>query len=222
MWYLNAKLLNGTVLSLVTAWSAKLSHLGLNELPHCLDWSIQLPYAPASCNGPSAWAGEKNLDSYSGGSCWTASLGPGPDIAFTSLLALKHTKGNERDAVPPALITHRSGTPAKTISASAGSVELLHPMEKQPDDANKQWNEISSKGKFMVLGGGKKASVRIKKYHVLIIKLLFFYTHLKTCLNVDPKSALFELNRKTNKQMMLVEADGKRRLRSSTWTPLRS
>lgn len=158
MWYLNAKLLNGTVLSLVTAWSAKLSHLGLNELPHCLDWSIQLPYAPASCNGPSAWAGEKNLDSYSGGSCWTASLGPGPDIAFTSLLALKHTKGNERDAVPPALITHRSGTPAKTISASAGFVELLHPMEKQPEDANKQWNEISSKGKFMVLGGKKNIS----------------------------------------------------------------
>ena len=179
MWYLNAKLLNGTMLSLVTAWSAKLSHLGLNEFPHCLDWSIQLPYAPASCNGPSAWAGEKNLDSYSGGSCWTVSLGSGPDIAFTSLLALKHTKGNEWDAVPPVLITHRSGTPSKTISTSTGFVELLHLMEKQPDDTNKQSNEISSKGKFMVLGG-KKTSVRIKKYHVLIIKLLlFFNAHLK-------------------------------------------
>lgn len=69
---------------------------------------------------------------------------------------LNTQRETRRDAVPPALITHRSGTPAKTISASAGSVELLHPMEKQPDDANKQWNEISSKGKFMVLGGEKK------------------------------------------------------------------
>lgn len=138
---------HGVLNCLIWAWMS--SHIVLTGL-------FSFHTLQPAVTSPLAWAGEKNLDSYSGGSCWTASLGPGPDIAFTSLLALKHTKGNERDAVPPALITHRSGTPAKTISASAGFVELLHPMEKQPDDANKQWNEISSKGKFMVLGGEKK------------------------------------------------------------------
>ena len=146
MRFLNAKLLNGTVLSLVTAWSAKLSHLGLNELPHCLDWSIQLPYAPASCNGPSEWAAEKNLDSYSGGSCWTVSLGSGPDIALRASSPLNTQR--ETSEMPFRrcslhIAAARRPIPFERPLASwNSSIWWKKPARRQ----NKQSNEISSKG----------------------------------------------------------------------------
>lgn len=122
----------------------------MNGLPHC---SIEFWRAPASCDGRSAWAAERIRTAI----LWLvldAKLGLqlrhwGGEI----LPALKHTKGNECDVFPLALIIHHGTAAANPLAHSPASwnSSILWKKNSQPADwtNTRLENENYSKGRNM-------------------------------------------------------------------------